>query len=155
MCYYCNAFVTSKFYLKVVSRWTRIPLTTLDQEAKDKLIHLAEKLHERVVGQNEAVKLVAQAFLRSRAGFGQSGQPISAFLFLGPLGVGKTVLAKALAEKIFDNEKALIRFDMSEYTESGSVSRLIGGPQRFVFLNFVHTSCFSTHKHISQIYLIF
>ncbi|KAI4974567.1 hypothetical protein ZWY2020_047847 [Hordeum vulgare] len=116
---------------RVVSRWTKIPLATLDQEEKEKLTHLAKKLHERVVGQDEAVNLVAQAVLRSRVGFGQSGQPISAFLFLGPLGVGKTELAKALAEKIFDNEKALIRFDMSEHAQSGSVSRLIGGPRSY------------------------
>lgn len=120
-----------KCYLKVVSRCTRIPLTTLGQEEKEKLVHLAEKLHERVIGQDEAVNLVAQAVLRSRVGFGRSSRPIGSFLFLGPLGVGKTELAKALAERIFDNEKALIRFDMSEYAESGSVSRLIGGPRRF------------------------
>ncbi|KAI4976317.1 hypothetical protein ZWY2020_049924 [Hordeum vulgare] len=116
---------------QVVSRCTRIPLTTLGQEEKEKLVHLAKKLHERVVGQDEAVNLVAQAVLRSRIGFGQSSRPIGSFLFLGPLGVGKTELAKALAERIFDNEKALIRFDMSEYAESGSVARLIGGPRRW------------------------
>ncbi|XP_037457829.1 chaperone protein ClpB1-like [Triticum dicoccoides] len=116
---------------RVVSRWTKIPLATLDQEDNDKLFHLAKKLHERVIGQDEAVNLVAQAVLRSRVGFGQIGQPISAFLFLGPVGVGKTELAKALAEKIFDNEKALIHFDMSEYTDSGSVSRLTGGSRSY------------------------
>ncbi|KAF7106010.1 hypothetical protein CFC21_106775 [Triticum aestivum] len=116
---------------RVVSRWTKIPLATLDQEENDKLIHLAKKLHEHVIGQDEAVNLVAQAVLRSRVGFGQIGQPISAFLFLGPVGVGKTELAKALAEKIFDNEKALIHFDMSEYTDSGSVSRLTGGSRSY------------------------
>ncbi|KAF7106009.1 hypothetical protein CFC21_106774 [Triticum aestivum] len=116
---------------RVVSRWTKIPLATLDQEENDKLNHLAKKLHERVIGQDEAVNLVAQAVLRSRVGFGQIGQPISAFLFLGPIGVGKTELAKALAEKIFDNEKALIRFDMSEYADSGSVSRLTGGSRSY------------------------
>ncbi|XBI76392.1 hypothetical protein VPH35_069635 [Triticum aestivum] len=116
---------------RVVSRWTKIPLATLDQEENEKLIHLAKKLHERVIGQDEAVNLVAQAVLRSRLGFGQIGQPISAFLFLGPIGVGKTELAKALAEKIFDNEKALIRFDMSEYADSGSVSRLTGGSRSY------------------------
>ncbi|KAI4974572.1 hypothetical protein ZWY2020_047852 [Hordeum vulgare] len=116
---------------RVVSRWTKIPLATLDQEEKQKLTNLAKKLHERVVGQDKAVNLVAQAILRSRVGFGPIGQPISSFLFLGPIGVGKTELAKALAEKIFDNEKALIHFDMSEYTFSGSVSRLIGGPPSY------------------------
>jgi ATP-dependent Clp protease ATP-binding subunit ClpA len=97
-------------------------------------------LHERVVGQHEAINLVAQAVLRSRVGFTQSDQPISSFLFLGSLGIGKTELARALAEKIFDSEKTLVRFDMSEYAESGSVSRLIGGPRRF---NFLHVcTCF-------------
>ncbi|XP_024313309.1 chaperone protein ClpB1 [Brachypodium distachyon] len=115
----------------VVSRWTKIPCTILDPEDNDKLIGLPGKLHERVVGQDEAVNLVARAVLRSRVGIGQSDQPIASFLFLGPIGVGKTQLAKALAEKIFDNEKMLRRFDMSEYAGSGSVSRLIGGPRRY------------------------
>ncbi|XBI76437.1 hypothetical protein VPH35_069676 [Triticum aestivum] len=117
---------------QVVSRWTKIPITTLGRE-EEKLSHLADRLHERVVGQHEAVNLVAQEVLRSRVGFDQSGQPIGSFLFLGPASVGKTELAKALAEKLFDNEKALVRFDMSEYAGSGSVSRLIGGPRRFSF----------------------
>ncbi|KAI4980988.1 hypothetical protein ZWY2020_021473 [Hordeum vulgare] len=99
----------------VVSRWTGIPVTTLDEEEKDKLIHLANRLAERVVGQDEAVNLVAQAVLRARAGLGQSGQPIGSFLFLGPTGVGKTELAKALAEQLFNSEKMLVRFDMSDY----------------------------------------
>jgi ATP-dependent Clp protease ATP-binding subunit ClpA len=116
--------------VKVVSRWTKIPITTLDQE-EDKLIHLARKLHERVVGQYEAVNLVAQQIQRSRVGLCQSDQPIGSFLFLGLVGVGKIELAKALAEKLFDNENTLLRFDMSEYADSGSVSRLIGGPRRF------------------------
>lgn len=120
-----------KCYMKVVSRWTGIPVTTLDQEEKEKLIHLADRLHERVVGQDEAVKLVAQAVLRSRAGLEQPGQPIGSFLFLGSTGVGKTELAKALAEQLFDSEKMLIRFDMSEFVGSGSVLRLIGAPPRF------------------------
>ncbi|XBI06383.1 hypothetical protein VPH35_134408 [Triticum aestivum] len=117
---------------QVVSRWTKIPITTLGRE-EEKLSHLADRLHERVVGQHEAVNLVAQEVLRSGVGFDQSGQPIGSFLFLGPAGVGKTELAKALAEKLFDNEKALVRFDMSEYADSGSVSRLFGGPRRFSF----------------------
>ncbi|KAF7056834.1 hypothetical protein CFC21_064210 [Triticum aestivum] len=115
---------------QVVSRWTKIPITTLGRE-EEKLSHLADRLHERIVGQYEAVNLVAQEVLRSRVGFDQSGQPIGSFLFLGPAGVGKTELAKALADKLFDNEKALVRFDMSEYADSGSVLRLIGGPRRF------------------------
>ncbi|TVU29823.1 hypothetical protein EJB05_21410, partial [Eragrostis curvula] len=113
---------------QVVSRWTGIPVTTLDQEEKEKLIRLADRLHERVVGQNEAVDLVAQAVMRSRAGLDKRGQPIGSFLFLGSTGVGKTELAKALAEQLFDSEKMLVRFDMSEYVGKGSVFRLIGAP---------------------------
>ncbi|KAI4977179.1 hypothetical protein ZWY2020_051052 [Hordeum vulgare] len=115
---------------QVVSRWTKIPFTTLGRE-EEKLSHLVDRLHERVVGQYEAVNLVAQEVLRSRVGFDQSGQPIGSFLFLGPAGVGKTELAKALAEKLFDNEKMLVRFDMSEFVDSGSVSRLFGGPRSY------------------------
>ncbi|XBI34593.1 hypothetical protein VPH35_120382 [Triticum aestivum] len=115
---------------QIVSRWTGIPITTLDQE-EEKLTRLIDRLHERVVGQNEALSLVAQAVLRSRVGIDKAGQPICSFLFLGSIGVGKTELAKALAEKLFSNEKMLVHFDMSEYAESGSLSRLIGGPRRF------------------------
>jgi ATP-dependent Clp protease ATP-binding subunit ClpA len=116
--------------LKVVGRWTRIPVTVLDQEEKEKLIHLADRLRERVIGQDEAIDLVAKAVLRSRVGFGHSGQPISSFLFWGSSGVGKTELARALAEKLFGSESMLVRFDMSEYVGHGAVSRLIGGPGR-------------------------
>jgi ATP-dependent Clp protease ATP-binding subunit ClpA len=114
-----------------VSRWTGIPVAAIDQEEKEKLLHLADKLHERVVGQDDAVNLVAQAVLRSRVGLDQPGQPIGSFLFLGSTGVGKTELAKSLAEQLFDSEKMLVRFDMSEYAEHGSVMRLIGAPPRF------------------------
>ncbi|XBI76454.1 hypothetical protein VPH35_069690 [Triticum aestivum] len=114
----------------IVSRWTGVPITTLDQE-EEKLTHLIDRLHERVVGQNETVSLIAQAVLRSRVGIDKSGQPICSFLFLGSMGVGKTTLAKALSEKLFNNEKMLVRFDMSEYAKSGSLLRLIGGPRRF------------------------
>ena len=117
-----------------MSQWTGIPVCTLEQEEKDKLIHLADRLHERVVGQNEAVNVVAEAVLRSRAGLNHPGQPIGSFLFLGSTGVGKTELAKALAEQLFDNEKMLLRSDMSEYVHSGSVTRLIGAPPRFNFI---------------------
>ena len=96
------------------------------------MIHLADRLHDRVVGQNEAVNLVTQALLRSRVGLRHAGQPIGSFLFLGSTGVGKTELVKALAEQLFGSEKILIRFDMSEYVGAGSVFRLIGAPPRFV-----------------------
>ncbi|CAN6251810.1 unnamed protein product [Urochloa humidicola] len=113
---------------QVVSRWTGIPVTTLDQKEKEKLIGLADRLHERVIGQDEAVNLVVQAVLRSRAGLEKRSQPIGSFLFLGSTGVGKTELAKALAEQLFDSDKMLVRFDMSEYVGAGSVLRLIGSP---------------------------
>ncbi|VAI37551.1 unnamed protein product [Triticum turgidum subsp. durum] len=112
----------------VVSQWTGIPVCTLEQEEKDKLIHLADRLHERVVGQDEAVNLVAETVLCSMAGLDHPGQPIGSFLFLGSTGVGKTELAKALAEQLFGSEKMLVRFDMSEYVGTGSISRLIGAP---------------------------
>ncbi|KAK1642976.1 hypothetical protein QYE76_060781 [Lolium multiflorum] len=117
---------------QVVSRWTGIPVAAIDQEEKKKLLHLADKLHERVVGQDEAVNLVAQAVLRSRVGLDQPGQPIGSFLFLGSTGVGKTELAKALAEQLFDSEKMLLRFDMSEYAEIGSELLLIGAPPSYL-----------------------
>ncbi|XP_044386998.1 chaperone protein ClpB1 [Triticum aestivum] len=116
---------------QVVSLWTGIPVAAIDREEKEKLLHLAEKLHERVVGQDEAVNLVAQTVLRSRVGLDQPGQPIGSFLFLGSTGVGKTELAKALAEQLFDNENMLVRFDMSEYGTKGSVLRLIGAPPSY------------------------
>ncbi|XP_044429048.1 chaperone protein ClpB [Triticum aestivum] len=126
-----EAIVCPNHVAQVVSQWTGIPVTALDQEEKDRLIHLASRLRERVVGQDEAVNLVAQAVLRSRAGFDQPGQPIGSFLFLGSTGVGKTELAKALAVQLFDSEKMLVRFDMSEYVDRGSVLRLIGAPPSY------------------------
>lgn len=117
---------------EVVSRWTGIPVSRLGQNEKQRLIGLAERLHERVVGQDEAVQAVAEAVLRSRAGLGRPQQPTGSFLFLGPTGVGKTELAKALAEQLFDNENQLVRIDMSEYMEQHSVSRLIGAPPGYV-----------------------
>jgi len=116
----------------VVSRWTGIPVSKLNQTEKDKLLKLAEHLHKRVVGQDEAVDAVAEAILRSRAGLAREHQPLGSFLFLGPTGVGKTELAKALAFDLFDNEKQIVRIDMSEYMESHSVSRLIGAPPGYV-----------------------
>lgn len=113
---------------EVVSRWTGIPVTRLGQNDKERLIGLAERLHQRVVGQDQAVSAVAEAVLRSRAGLGRAQQPTGSFLFLGPTGVGKTELAKALAEQLFDDDKLMIRIDMSEYMEQHSVARLIGAP---------------------------
>uniref|UniRef100_A0A0D6QTS3 Clp R domain-containing protein n=1 Tax=Araucaria cunninghamii TaxID=56994 RepID=A0A0D6QTS3_ARACU len=113
---------------EVVSRWTGIPVTSLGQNEKERLLGLAERLHQRVVGQDTAVRAVADAVLRSRAGLGRPQQPTGSFLFLGPTGVGKTELAKALAQQLFDNENLLVRIDMSEYMEQHSVSRLIGAP---------------------------
>ncbi|GMH21550.1 hypothetical protein Nepgr_023392 [Nepenthes gracilis] len=117
---------------EVVSRWTGIPVTRLGQNEKERLIGLAERLHQRVVGQDQAVDAVAEAILRSRAGLGRPQQPTGSFLFLGPTGVGKTELAKALAEQLFDDEKLLVRIDMSEYMEQHSVARLIGAPPGYV-----------------------
>uniref|UniRef100_A0A803M0U4 Clp R domain-containing protein n=1 Tax=Chenopodium quinoa TaxID=63459 RepID=A0A803M0U4_CHEQI len=117
---------------EVVSRWTGIPVTRLGENEKEKLIGLDEKLHQRVVGQNSAVASVAEAVLRSRAGLGRPQQPTGSFLFLGPTGVGKTELAKALAEQLFDDENLLVRIDMSEYMEQHSVARLIGAPPGYV-----------------------
>ncbi|XAR63790.1 hypothetical protein NMG60_11023873 [Bertholletia excelsa] len=117
---------------EVVSRWTGIPVTRLGQNDKERLIGLAERLHERVVGQDQAVSSVAEAVLRARAGLGRPQQPTGSFLFLGPTGVGKTELGKALAEQLFDDENLMIRIDMSEYMEQHSVARLIGAPPGYV-----------------------
>ncbi|RAL40330.1 hypothetical protein DM860_006400 [Cuscuta australis] len=117
---------------EVVSRWTGIPVTRLGQDQKERLIGLAARLHQRVVGQDQAVNAVAEAVLRSRAGLGRPQQPTGSFLFLGPTGVGKTELAKALAEQLFDDDKLLVRIDMSEYMEQHSVARLIGSPPGYV-----------------------
>ncbi|KAF5193714.1 Chaperone protein clpb [Thalictrum thalictroides] len=117
---------------EVVSRWTGIPVTRLGQNEKSRLIGLADRLHKRVVGQDQAVEAVAEAVLRSRAGLGRQQQPTGSFLFLGPTGVGKTELAKALAEQMFDDENLLVRIDMSEYMEQHSVARLIGAPPGYV-----------------------
>ncbi|CAL5027513.1 unnamed protein product [Urochloa decumbens] len=127
-----KAIVCPEHVAQVVSRWTGIPVYTIDQKEKDQLIHLAENLHKRVVGQDEAVNLVAQAVLRTRAGLDKCGQPIGCFLFLGSTGVGKTELAKALAEQLFGNERMLIRLDMSEFVGAGSVLRLIGAPPSYI-----------------------
>jgi len=116
----------------VVSRWTGIPVAKLTQSERARLINLSECLHRRVKGQDEAVDRVAEAILRSRAGLARRGRPTGSFLFLGPTGVGKTELAKALAEEMFDNEKHIVRLDMSEFMEQHSVARLIGAPPGYV-----------------------
>ena len=117
---------------KVVSTWTGIPVARLNGGEREKLIHLEERLHQRVVGQDEAVKAVSEAVIRARAGIKDPNRPIGSFIFLGPTGVGKTELAKALAEILFDNERNMIRIDMSEYMEKHTVSRLIGAPPGYV-----------------------
>ena len=117
---------------EIVSRWTHIPVSKLVQGEREKLLALPEKLHERVVGQDDAVDAVADSVLRARAGLKDPKRPIASFIFLGPTGVGKTELAKALAEDLFDDERAMIRIDMSEYMEKHSVSRLVGAPPGYV-----------------------
>ncbi len=124
--------VTEEEVAKVVARWTGIPLAKLMEGEREKLLHLDDILHERVVGQDEAVTKVAEAILRSRAGIADPNRPIGSFPFLGPTGVGKTELAKALAESLFDDERNLVRIDMTEYMEKFSVSRLIGAPPGYV-----------------------
>ncbi|HEY6449548.1 MAG TPA: ATP-dependent chaperone ClpB [Candidatus Cybelea sp.] len=116
----------------VISRWTGIPVTKLLEGERQKLLHLEDELHRRVVGQNEAVDAVAEAVLRSRSGLADPNRPIGSFIFLGPTGVGKTELARALAEYLFDDERALIRIDMSEYQERHTVARLLGAPPGYV-----------------------
>lgn len=124
--------VTSEGIAVVVSRWTGIPVSKLSQTEKERLLTLANQLHKRVVGQQEAVVAVSEAVLRSRAGLQRENQPTGSFLFLGPTGVGKTELAKALARELFDSEKDIVRIDMSEYMESHSVARLIGAPPGYI-----------------------
>ena len=116
----------------VVSRWTGIPVNKMMQSEKDKLLHLEEELHKRVVGQNEAITAIADAVRRSRAGLNDPRRPIGSFIFLGTTGVGKTELAKALAEYLFDDENMMTRIDMSEYQEKFSATRLIGSPPGYV-----------------------
>ena len=124
--------VTEEEIARIVERWTGIPVSKLMEGEREKLLHLEDILHKRVVGQEEAVRLVSEAILRSRAGIADPDKPIGSFLFLGPTGVGKTELAKALSEALFDSEKNLVRIDMSEYMEKFSVSRLIGAPPGYV-----------------------
>ena len=124
--------VTEEEIARIVARWTGIPVSKLMEGEREKLLRLPETLHQRVVGQDEAVDAVSDAILRSRAGIADPGRPIGSFLFLGPTGVGKTELAKTLARALFDDEKNMVRIDMSEYMEKYSVSRLIGAPPGYV-----------------------
>ena len=124
--------VTEEEIARIVGRWTGIPVSKLMEGEREKLLHLEDVLHERVIGQDEAVTKVSEAILRSRAGIQDPNRPLGSFLFLGPTGVGKTELAKALAQALFDDEKNMVRIDMSEYMEKFSVSRLIGAPPGYV-----------------------
>ena len=124
--------VTDEEIARIISRWTGIPVTKLTEGERAKLLSLEDQLHERVVGQDEGVKLVSDAILRSKAGIKDPSKPIGSFLFLGPTGVGKTELAKTLAQSLFDDEQNMVRIDMSEYMEKFSVSRLIGAPPGYV-----------------------
>ena len=124
--------VTEEEIARIVARWTGIPVAKLMEGEREKLLHLEDVLHERVIGQDEAVRKVSEAILRSRAGIQDPNRPLGSFLFLGPTGVGKTELAKALAQALFDDEKNMVRIDMSEYMEKFSVSRLIGAPPGYV-----------------------
>ena len=124
--------VTEDEIAKIISHWTGIPVAKLTESERNKTLHLDKILHERVVGQDEAVELVTESIIRSKAGIKDPSKPIGSFLFLGPTGVGKTELAKALAESLFDNEQNIVRIDMSEYMEKHSVARLIGAPPGYV-----------------------
>ena len=124
--------VTEDEITKIISRWTGIPVSKLMEGEREKILHLSEILHKRVIGQEEAVEKVSEAIMRSRAGISDPRRPIGSFLFLGPTGVGKTELAKSLAESLFDDESNMVRIDMSEYMEKYSVSRLIGAPPGYV-----------------------
>jgi len=124
--------VTDEEIARIISRWTGIPVAKLNESERNKTLHLAEELHKRVIGQDEGVELVTEAIIRSKAGIKDPTKPIGSFLFLGPTGVGKTELAKALAASLFDDENNMVRIDMSEYMEKYSVSRLIGAPPGYV-----------------------
>ncbi len=124
--------VTDEEIAKIISRWTGIPVSKLNESERNKTLHLDEELHKRVIGQEEGVTKVTEAIIRSKAGIKDPSKPIGSFLFLGPTGVGKTELAKALAESLFDDESNMVRIDMSEYMEKYSVSRLIGAPPGYV-----------------------
>ena len=124
--------VTDEEIARIISRWTGIPVAKLNESERNKTLHLGDELHRRVIGQDEGVELVTEAIIRSKAGIKDPTKPIGSFLFLGPTGVGKTELAKALAQSLFDDENNMVRIDMSEYMEKYSVSRLIGAPPGYV-----------------------
>ena len=124
--------MTEEEIASVVSRLTGVPVAKLVQGERQKLLHLAENLHKRVIGQDEAVDAVSNAVLRSRAGLQDPSKPLGSFMFLGPTGVGKTELAKALAEDLFDSDKHMVRIDMSEYMEKANVSRLVGAAPGYI-----------------------
>src|SRR5690606_14637073 len=124
--------VTAEEIAEVVSRWTGIPVSKMLEGEREKLLRMEEQLHTRVVGQDEAIQVVADAVRRSRAGLSDPNRPSGSFLFLGPTGVGKTELTKALAEFLFDSDEAMVRIDMSEFMEKHSVARLIGAPPGYV-----------------------
>jgi len=124
--------VTPEDVAEVVSRWTGVPVTKLLESEIQKLLHLGDELHHRVIGQDEAVRAVAESVIRSRSGLADPNRPIGSFIFLGPTGVGKTELARALAGFLFDDERAMVRIDMSEYQEKHNVSRLLGAPPGYV-----------------------
>ena len=127
-----DSVVTAEDVANIVSNWTGIPVTKLEEEETQKLLRLEEELHKRVVGQDEAIKAVSEAVRRARAGLKDPGRPIGSFIFLGPTGVGKTELARTLAETMFDDEDAMIRVDMSEYMEKHAISRLVGSPPGYI-----------------------
>ena len=124
--------VTEEEIARIISRWTGIPVAKLSESERNKTLHLSDELHKRIVGQDEAVEKVTEAIIRSKAGIKDPGKPIGSFLFLGPTGVGKTELAKTIAESLFDDERNIVRLDMTEYMEKFSVSRLIGAPPGYV-----------------------
>lgn len=127
-----NRVVSEEDVAEVISSWTGVPVQKLNEKESHKLLHLEEKLHERIIGQDDAVKAVSKAVRRARAGFKDKNRPVGSFLFLGPTGVGKTELAKALAEELFGDERAMLRYDMSEYMEKHTASRLVGAPPGYV-----------------------